>query len=416
MLRKFFWSSNIAKKDLLILSILFFSIFGWFYLAQPMINLILIDTNITEIQKFIVWTGFYGTIIASSILGAFLSNRVTRHQFLASWILFGIIASLLPVIINNFTFQLTLVISIFLGASFGFSMPSFLAFFAESTNVENRGRIGGIAFMIGISVVPILALFFTEFSLTSISIISMAMRGIGLSLFVLKPNKKSSSEIKRDESFVSIIRNRPFFLYFIAWFIFPLIDRFEEPILIQFLDGWNKSLIGLMEVVEPVVAILSILIGGLLCDWIGRKKIILSGFVAMGIAYALVGFTPKLDISWYIYFIVDGFAWGILLLMFVIILWGDLSQQGTQEKHYAIGAIPFFLSSIIPILITGSFIGENDVYTAFSVAAFFLFLAVLPLIYAPETLPEKKMELRRLRSFAEEARKAKEKYERKTGK
>jgi hypothetical protein len=50
---------------------------------------------------------------------------------------------------------------------------------------------------------------------------------------------------------------------------------------------------------------------------------------------------------------------------------------------------------------------------AFSVAAFFLFLAVLPLISAPETLPEKKMELRRLRSFAEEAQKAKEKYERK---
>jgi hypothetical protein len=46
-------------------------------------------------------------------------------------------------------------------------------------------------------------------------------------------------------------------------------------------------------------------------------------------------------------------------------------------------------------------------------ASFFLFVAVLPLIYAPETLPEKKMELRRLRSFAEEARKAKEKYERK---
>ena len=32
---------------------------------------------------------------------------------------------------------------------------------------------------------------------------------------------------------------------------------------------------------------------------------------------------------------------------------------------------------------------------------------------APETLPEKKIELRRLRKFAEDAKKAKEKYERK---
>jgi MFS family permease len=239
------------------------------------------------------------------------------------------------------------------------------------------------------------------------------MRGIGLTLFVLKSEKKTSSETKRNISFVSIIRDRTFFLYFIAWFIFPLIDRVEEPILIQFLTEWNTNLISLMEIVEPIVAIISVVIGGLLCDWIGRKKIILSGFVAMGIAYALVGFAPRFDISWYIYFIVDGLAWGILLLIFVIILWGDLSQPGTQEKHYAIGSIPFFLSSIIPMLLTESFIRKIEVSAAFSVASFFLFVAVMPLVFAPETLPEKKMELRRLRKFAEDAKKAKEKYERK---
>jgi MFS family permease len=413
MLQKFFGDSNIAKKDFLILAILFFSIFGWFYMAQPMINLILSKTNVTEIQKFIVWTGFYGTIIGSSVLGAILSNKINRQKFLASWIFFGMIASSLPALINIFTFPLIFIISIFLGASFGFSMPSFLAFFAESTIVENRGRIGGIAFMIGILIVPILAILFTEFSLASISIIFAAMRGIGLTLFVLKSEKKTSSETKRNISFVSIIRDRTFFLYFIAWFIFPLIDRVEEPILIQFLTEWNTNLISLMEIVEPIVAIISVVIGGLLCDWIGRKKIILSGFVAMGIAYALVGFAPRFDISWYIYFIVDGLAWGILLLIFVIILWGDLSQPGTQEKHYAIGSIPFFLSSIIPMLLTESFIRKIEVSAAFSVASFFLFVAVMPLVFAPETLPEKKMELRRLRKFAEDAKKAKEKYERK---
>ena len=46
-----------------------------------------------------------------------------------------------------------------------------------------------------------------------------------------------------------------------------------------------------------------------------------------------------------------------------------------------------------------------DLTRAFSLAAFFLFVAVLPLWIAPETLPEKKMELRRLRNFADEAKK-----------
>lgn len=412
MLRKFFGKFNIDKKDFLVLTILFLSIFGWFYMAQSMINRILSDINVTEIPQFIIWTGFYGTIIGFSILGAFLSNRISRPKFLVSWILFGIIASLLPLLINNFTFPLIVIISIILGASFGLSVPSFLGFFAESTIVENRGRIGGIAFLIANLSIPILATVFREFSLTVISIIFVAMRGLGLILF-LKPEEKKSSETKRSSSFVSIIRDRTFLLYFVAWLVFPLIDRFEEPIIIQFLTEWNKSLISLMEIVEPIVASLSIVIGGLLCDWIGRKKIILSGFVAMGVAYALVGFASRLDISWYVYFVVDGLAWGILLLMFVIILWGDLSQPGTQEKHYAIGSIPFFLSSIIPILLTESFIKKIEVTAAFSVASFFLFVAVMPLVFAPETLPEKKMELRRLRSFAEDAKKAKEKYEQK---
>jgi hypothetical protein len=115
------------------------------------------------------------------------------------------------------------------------------------------------------------------------------------------------------------------------------------------------------------------------------------------------------------YFVVDGAAWGIFYLTFVLILWGDLSQRGSKEKYYTLGSVPFFISYIIPHFFE---FGTEELTAGFyfSVAAFFLFLAMLPLIYAPETLPEKKMELRRLRSFAEEAQKAKEKYERKIGK
>jgi hypothetical protein len=100
--------------------------------------------------------------------------------------------------------------------------------------------------------------------------------------------------------------------------------------------------------------------------------------------------------------------------MFVLILWGDLSRSGSREKYYAIGSIPFFLGNIIPNFLTESFIENNIELTfAFSLASFFLFVAVMPLVFAPETLPEKKMELRRLRKFADDAKKIREKYENK---
>jgi len=46
-------------------------------------------------------------------------------------------------------------------------------------------------------------------------------------------------------------------------------------------------------------------------------------------------------------------------------------------------------------------------------ASVFLFLAVLPLLYAPETLPEKKIRLRQLRKYMAAAKKVKEKYTKK---
>ena len=62
----------------------------------------------------------------------------------------------------------------------------------------------------------------------------------------------------------------------------------------------------------------------------------------------------------------------------------------------------------------GSYIADAvAVYTVFSFAAFFLFLAVLPLVYAPETLPEKTMKARELKNYIEKAQKEAEKAQRK---
>lgn len=46
----------------------------------------------------------------------------------------------------------------------------------------------------------------------------------------------------------------------------------------------------------------------------------------------------------------------------------------------------------------------------FPFASFFLFIAVLPLFYAPETLPEKIMKKRELTIYVEKAQEIAEKY------
>jgi len=413
MLRRFLGEYSIGKRGFLVITILFVSVFGWYYMTLHMINSIISGLDMTNTHNLAIWATFYVSIIGSSILGTFLSNKVGRLKFLYTWTALGVVISFLPALLTNVTLLQVWSMSLLLGTSFGLGLPSCLAYFADCTVVENRGHIGGITFLIANISVPLFAILFSAFDLATFSVIFGLLRGMGLIVFFLKPEKQPSSQITTSVSFVSILRDRTFLLYFVAWSMFLLVDRFERALVNPLLLGWMPNLLDIMGVVEPLVAGLSILIAGLLCDWIGRKKIVLVGFVALGVAYGIIGLASYSVFSWYLYFLVDGVAWGIFSLIFVLILWGDLAQSGSSEKYYTLGSIPFFLSGIIPLLLTQSFIENVELTAAFSLASFFLFVAVMPLVFAPETLPEKKMELRRLRKFADEAKKAKEKYERK---
>jgi hypothetical protein len=138
---------------------------------------------------------------------------------------------------------------------------------------------------------------------------------------------------------------------------------------------------------------------------VGRKQAAIAGFVLLGLSYAVLGIYPTEQISWYIFTILNGMTWGILIVIFVLSIWGDLSHSAPSDKYYAIGVLPFFISKFLEIAI-GKYISINILpNTLFSFIAFFLFLAVLPLVYAPETLPEKVMKDRDLKSYVENAKK-----------
>lgn len=382
-------------------------------MTLTLINNILSGLTVTHAQNFVVWAAYYLSSVGAAIIGSILSKRISRINFLYSWIIAGVVTSSLPALFNNFTLTHLLIISILLGISFGSGMPSCLAYFAECTIVENRGRIGGIILLITNLSAPLLAIPFETFNLPVNSIIVAIWRGSGLIIFFLKPKEFLASKIK-NASYASILRDKSFFLYFISWFMFCLVDRFEKNILTYFLGNSMPNLLNVMDIVEPIIGSIFMLIAGLLCDWNGRKRIVLYGFVALGLSYAIIGFAPSSPISWYFYFLVDGVAWGMFFVIFILILWGDLSQSGNREKYYTLGSIPFFLSSIIPLLLDSSLIELIKPYTAFSLASFFIFVAVLPLMYAPETLPERKIELRRLRKYTQKAMKVTEKYEEKS--
>jgi MFS family permease len=350
--------------------------------------------------------------VSFAIVGTALVKRFpSRDVFLSVWMFVGIIASILMIMLETFNIAYILLVSFLLGISLGFGFPSCLAYFGDYSTVENRGWLAGITFFASGLCILFIGLIVSFSTLIVGVLILAAWRGIGLLLFLLARSKQAyRKENTIEVSYKSVLLDRSFLLYLVPWIMFFLINFLEAPVVDLFLGEAFTSFIPIAEFgIGGFVA----LIGGRFADSVGRKRVVIFGFIMLGIGYAVLVLFQSIILSWYLYIILDGVAWGILLPMFYLVICSELAGNRNKEKYYLIGLLPFLISSYIQVLFAPYAEFIVDVSGAFSLASFFLFIAVLPLLYAPETLPQKKIELRRLRSFAEDAKKAKEKYEEK---
>jgi MFS family permease len=191
--------------------------------------------------------------------------------------------------------------------------------------------------------------------------------------------------------------------------MFSLITNLTTPMQSEII---GKSTVELLIIVENILIGIFAVVGGFFSDAVGRKRVAIVGFVLLGLGYSVLGIYPNPEelFVWYFYIAADGIAWGMLFTVFVVTIWGDLSQTQPSDKHYAIGVLPFFISKFLQLTIGRNLADAIPSTAIFSFTALFLFLAVLPLVYAPETLPEKTMRDRELKIYIEKAEKIKQKY------
>jgi MFS family permease len=385
---------GIPRKQFFLVFALLFNAFTWYYMT-----LFVIESLPQHLDAF--RATFYVATIGASFAGAMLSEKVRQLKLLYMWMIIGTVASLQLTLTNIATVAYLSVMFALIGISFGIGMPSCLAYLANNTSVENRGKTSAIVFLlVNLAAFP-LALILSTFDTVTSSLFLASWRVIGLAAFVFLKPTAQETEQRRPVSIESVLHDRSFVLYLIPWLMFSIIDKVETALLTDFFGAQYNSL---TYTIKPVIASFSMLVGGLLADRIGRKRVVMYGFVSLGVAYAIIGIAPMLTLAWNVYLVIDAIAAGILWIIFIMILWGDLSTQQSREKYYMIGSIPLLATAAIPLSMIpiSSSLQAN---TAFSLASFFLFLAVLPLMYAPETLPQKKIELRRLRGYVDQAKK-----------
>jgi len=393
---------GITGRSALASIVLISNAFIWYSLAFGILK------NIIDEAPLVMWTIHFVAASSSAIAGATLTDKIhKRTTFLVFWMAFGIISSLFLMFSNSTSTSNVLAISFLFGVSFGLGLPASMACFADCTSVENRAKLGGLillvdglgAFLLGVTAIDDIRL----------QALTLAIwRGSGLIIYLMIKSSQEIAERRRSISFASILSQRSFVLYLVPWTMFSLVNYLSAPVQSNILDP---------DLVEDLVTIESALIGifsiaiGFFSDIVGRKRIAITGFIMLGLGYAILGVSPPGNVlSWYFHTLVDGIAWGTFSVIFIMTIWGDLSYGASSDKYYALGGLPFFVSNFLRLAI-GSYIAEGVPDVAiFSFAAFFLFLAVLPLMYAPETLPEKKIKERELKNYIEKAKKIREKH------
>jgi len=408
MLRHLFLKrKNVFPKVPLANTILLVNAFAWYSCVPVVLNEIMEVVAFTSNETLMLYTiSFCGAVI-SILLGAFLVGWFGRRNlFLLCWTLSGFVCSTIPILPSVMTVMNALIVSLLFSVSFGFGLTAAMASFADSTVPENRARSGAIVLLSMFLGTVILRSTMTA-NIFMDSLILACWRALSLIAFVFISLKKVNIDIVTEPSLISILKERSFVLYLIPWTVFSLVNYLAWPINAKV---YGEELINISALTESIIAGAFAIVAGLVSDVMGRKRVILAGFILFGLGYAVIGIYPSNIISWYFYMVVDGVAWGIISVIFLLTLWGDLAHNKPSEKYYAIGILPYSLSSFMRLTV-GSFIVERiSPYAIFSFAAFFLFLAVLPLMYAPETLPEKKIRERELKQYVEKAKKIKEKY------
>lgn len=399
-------SEGSTKRNIVIAFVLLFFTLSWWPLTLSYLKSPQPGGASYSMETIVTRTTYYLSVVISSIIGSVIARKVKALRFLYYWMATGVVLSLVPMFFSSASGWQLLTAAVLLGSAFGIGMPSCLALFAELVRLEIRGTISGAVFLASNLAIAALALALGNIESTLIALVAGIWRLTGLVLFILfRPRSEVGIEQKGHASFAEVLRNRQFLYYFVPWLAFCLIDFFENPIRRELFGGFAESAL----IIGPIIGSLSAIIGGVFSDKIGRKIMVLYSFVSIGLAYAVLSLVPNDPLVWYFYTIINGVAWGILTSIFILTLWGDLSQTNEREKYYAIGNAPFFIAGIIGLVVE-PYVSLIRPDHTFSLAAFFLFLAVLPLLYAPETLPEKRIKERELKGYLEKAKKLKEKH------
>ena len=394
---------------------------------------VVVRTTTRDPENFLLNFGhlvFLASIIVTAFIGSVVAQKFNLRKFLFFWLIIGIVAPLPTLFFRSQ--EILLVFSFIVGATLGFGFPSILAFLADSTTAEERGRVAAFviftSFFLYLLIVRIIDWWWTseffhippegsiwihQLNPIAIILILIGLKSIGFFSFIIDPLSRAKSKPK---PWSSILGFKNFNYYLLAYILFSiafgLTPMLWQPMLAD-LTQENISTFWLAYDLRLFLLGFVMLFAGVMADKFGRKKLVILGLLML---------IPEVVFARFMLSII---AQGIMMVLYLAIP-GDLSSPGSREKHYAICwivplSIWLAISSIertpwTDVTIWGTFdaiplldywtVGSRGFFSLppefFTIIYFILIsVSILLIVLAAETISESKMRERKLRDYTE---------------
>ena len=340
---------------------------------------------------FGIW--FYAFASISAVVGVIIANKVNRRIFLIIWVAMGISSTLSLLFFSGYIFSV--IISVFFGISLGLGLPSSLSCMADSTDIGERGRVSGaivLASFIMAFFTPIIA-GLLSLGITAAILLTAAVRSTSLIALIFDPCAKTKNDLR-----ITFNASKNFIFYLFPWVVFVITAGAVFYIIPASSDYTQALKVGSM-LRFGCIAVFGF-ITGIVADRFGRKLPLIIGLVMFYTSFTLVGFEMNPTTAM-IFYLATGVAWGSLLVVFLSVP-GDLSTSNSRAKYYAAGLmLPIIIllgltSGPTPDLLANLAKGSSMVILSFA-----LFLTLLPILRAKETLPEEKIKERKMKEYLE---------------
>ncbi len=336
---------------------------------------------------------FYGIAIFSAVGVSFAAKKINRTNLLLLGIALGIFATVSLALFHGT--PLLLASGLLLGLSFGFVLPSSMSFVAECTVVEERARVSGVVILVSflLALTTYAVVTFLRFDVIPYILLLACVRGVSLFAFALD-RCDGKDEREGGKTRLPSAAYKEFLFYLAPWVMFCVAAGLAYNLIPNTAEYESAYKLGVL--LRYVFIAFFGLASGIIADRIGRKQPIIIALVALGISFALLGFSMSPN-TVLIYLAVSGVAWGSLFVIFLTVP-GDLSVRGSREKFYGLGYI-----LPLAILFSLSTIPYETIFSDFSVSSFalilsvILFIAIIPVLRANETLSSKQVDERRIK-------------------